>query len=409
MEALHSNLSKLWIFLAPLVELVSFASGVLSIPIEHVYEAATLTDNVVGVRDVAIVGDGQYVLVSGGGKPWDARQLRVTTESQETLLSIMEGLPQSCTGEALLGRNDGGWWYSHCGGTPGEFLVHFISSDASSTPTVTRLALGSRSVKLWLPVVGDEPSGVLLASSDTGELHLLAYLIAPGTTVELASFTGGEYLGVERWQAVRLADERIALVSIEQDDRGNRSDVVLRVFSKGGVVVESRLQFEQHVQYAFVAAAVSEAGELAVVAARDDRVVVGMTIDADAPQLGRPRILSNVEGAALPFPGVVVASSGDRFVVSWVGASDRAVWLSELTPSFTYPAFRIGEGSDRYHPVLALRHRSDGIDVCWVGIEGLTWRRLPEKPTGYFLAAGLWKRMWRAVDNALAPHVPTHF
>ena len=133
-----------------------------------------------------------------------------------------------------------------------------------------------------------------------------------------------------------------------------------------------------------------------------------MTVDPDQPQLGRPRMFSGSSDATLPFPGIRVISTGDRFMAAWVRRSDRAMRLCEFDRRFAFPAISAGDDVDCYSTLLAVRKAPEGIDFFWVSAnKGVMWRRLPERPTGYLLAAEVWKLLREYLDKIVSasPHI----
>lgn len=375
-----------------LARLASCGGELALVPVEQVHEPVILARSAGEIRDVVMLGDGDYVAAAGGSKQWETR---VLTRGGETLFSVPEEAPHVCAGEALLPRASGGWWYSRCGGAADGVAVRFASSRAPSQITVTSVPLAPRAVAGWLPLKGDDPAGVLLATDGTGSFDVHAHLVTPGSVTRLPSFAPRGWLGLEPalWRALRLPDGRIAIVSLELDDRDLNATVMLRIVSKSGEITETQLPFARDAEYAYLAAAVSQSGVVGISVVRMDGAVLSSSFDPDQPHDAAPRRLSSAEGARLPAPGVIVEAVGERFVVTWVGAADRALWLCEFAGAVSFPAVRIGEGADRFNPLLTAGHRGDAIDVVWAGSTGLTWRRLPQTPTGYVVAADLWTRL----------------
>jgi hypothetical protein len=392
---------KLWIFLGGLAQLASCARRMMtSVPIEHLYDARPLTAAVAEVRDAAAGGSDDFVVVSGGGDVWENRKFtRIRAGENEPLLSIPDE-NNRCVGERLVLRSDGSWWYSRCGGDP-DLLVRFVTSSAPSHPSSLHIA--RQYAVAWLPLDGDEPSGVLLSHVDQDDQRLLAELVTPVGTRELGIFYRRGRLGfaAQTWQAHRLHDDRIAVVSIEDDDFARSSAIILRLI-RDGEVTESRLPFDPRNSYSAIATAVGDNGDLAIVAAISAGLV-GMTVDPDKPQLGRARMFSDSSDATLPFPGIRVISTGDRFMAAWVRRSHRAVRLCEFDRRFVFPAISAGDDVDRYSTLLAVRKAPGGVDFFWVSAnKGVMWRRLPERPTGYLLAAELCKLFRKYLDRIVS-------
>jgi len=395
---MESMVKALLLLLLPaLADFSSYARDLASLPVEHLHDATVLTSSDFDLRDAAPLGGQRYVMVAGGVQAWEERSVTAAAagadQSGRATLPAEEGGP-CATSEHLVASEDC-WWYSRCGHTPTETRVELITS-TSSHPVMVTVPVPPRRALGWSPMQGCEPAGVLLTGYGSA---VTAYLVTTGSAQELASFNmfGPVFPGY--WTAVRLADRRIAVVAIEQDDRHVDSRIMFRILGADGEVTETSLAFDPRQQYANVAAAVGTNGQVAVIAVTADSSVSGMTFSPDNPAAGRPRTLSTGEGAALPFPGAVVEPLEDRFAVSWIGVSDRAVWLSELAPAFALPPVRVGDESDRAHPLLFLHRRDDGLDVMWVGARGLTVRSLPAQPTGYLVAADFWPRVRASVER----------
>jgi hypothetical protein len=238
---------------------------------------------------------------------------------------------------------------------------------------------------------GKELAGVLLSTVDHDERALRADLVTAAGVKELAVVqrTDPVVIGVDIWQAHRLDDERVALVSIDFDGSRDTSMVLLRVIA-GGHVTETRLPFSPRNRYVGLASALDTRGRLAVVAV-SKHAVEALIVDPRHPAGSRARVLGEAS-ASFGFLSscMRVVAAGDRFVAAWLRPSDRAIQLCEFDDQFVFPALTAGGAAEGDFPLLELRRRTDGIDVLWSTSRGVAWRRLPDQPTGYLITADLW-------------------
>jgi hypothetical protein len=383
----------LWIFLTGLLQLAG-CTRFLSLPLEDVHAVRTVAVDAAGVRHAVAAGD-DLVAVFGPADTESPRTfLRIHGQTNETLSVLPEEWSWcGLRSEQLIAREDASWWYSRCAGGQDQLFIRVVSSAGSSapaTPAAIPIRRPPTSARGWLPMEGKELAGVLLSTLDHDERTLRADLVTAAGVKELGVVqrTDPATIGADTWQAHRLDDDRVALVSIDFDQRRDTSMVLLRVIA-GGQVTESRLPFTRQNRYVALASTLDTSGRLAVVAV-SKRAVEAMIIDPRQPSSARARPLAEASGPA-GFPACVrVVATGRRFVAAWLRSSDRAINLCEFDEPFTFPAMAAGGAVEGDVPLLELRRRTDGIDVLWSTGGGVAWRRLPDQPTGYLIAADLW-------------------
>jgi hypothetical protein len=377
-----SNISllRLVIVLTGLARFASCASGIVSLPLEEVHPVGA-TETAANVRDVA--GGEELTVISGPENAWFPRTF---TREGKTLLSLPEEWSWcGHSGDYAVMREDGSWWYSRCAGDTARLIVRLVTSESPSQAAAIEVAHPPTSARAWLPIRSKEIEGVLLTTLHESERTLRAGLVTRDGMKELGVLerTDSVVIDPSIWQAHRLDEERIALVSIDFDNRMNSSAVLLRVFA-GGEVTESRLRFDggQH-RYVSVASALAPDGSLAVVAA-SSAAVAAMIVDPDDPTAARPRVLSTDRPER---DDLHLTVSGDRFVAGWRYRPDRTIRLAEFNRRLALPAVTVAEEADS---LIALRGGAEGVDVYWRTTGGIAHRRLPPQPTGYVVASEAW-------------------
>lgn len=379
----------IWIFLISLAQLGGCTTRFLSLPLEAAYPERTIAAGTGDIRYAAGAGD-DLVVVSGPPDTWKPRTFtRVRGETSEPLLTLPEEWSWCGLGsEAMIAGDDGNWWYSRCAGDAKELFIRVVSSAAPSSPMAIPIGREPRRALGWLPIEGKDVAGVFLSRAEDGQ-KVRADLVTPSGAKELGVFDrdNSAIIGVQTWQAHKLDENRVALVSIELDSRVQTAMVLLRLF-EDGKVTESRLAFAPRRENIDVASTMDGSGQLAIVAPTNSGVEA-MIVDPRQPTRARARLIADVAASAAFFGMRIIPTRG-RFVAAWLRASDRTVQLCELDQQITLAPVSAGSAAGSDWPFLALRRVPDGIDVLWTAERGVGWRHLPEQATGYLLAADLW-------------------
>lgn len=370
---------KLVLILAGLAQFASCAGGIVSLPLEKAHAARSIETP----ENVQLVAGGEELTVISG--PDNAWLPRTFTREGKTLLSLPEEWSWcSHAGEYAVSREDGSWWYSRCAGDSERLLVRLVISEAPSQAAAIEIARPPKSGRGWLPIRSNEVEGVLLTTVRDSEWTLQAELVSRGGAKELAVIerTDSAMIGPQTWQAHRLGDGRIAVVSLDIDRRAGTTGVLLRVFA-GGEVTVSRLRFEfDRPGHAAVASALGSDGSLAVIAGNRN-AIEAIVVDPNDPTAARSRLISTTGTTG----DLHLTASGNRFVAAWRQTADRTIRLAEFDRQFAFPAVVVGAEAGR---LLDLRGGAEGIDVYWSAPGGVAHRRLPHQPTGYVIASDAW-------------------
>lgn len=339
-------------------------------------------------RHAGMVGENQFILVSGKPDSWQPRTLvRIDGDaSEQSLLLPTRNTP--CLGEALILRGPR-WWYSRCSGNG----VQFVSSEAPGSPSFVAgdSALHPRE---WLPFEQDAPGGVLLSVEPDGRTVIASRVTPSGVQETLGRFDRGSTLwGSDRGQAVRLGTDSVALITIETSSSDPvHSSIVLRVIRNGDIAT-SRLAFHES-GWASVAAAAGPNEHFAIVAAPfDESGVVALVVDPTQPDRATVRHLVR-SAAAVPYPGLRLMANGNRFIATWIELREKTVRIAEFDAHIALPAVTVASDVGGFVPLLSLGHspgeQPRDVAVFWTGKGGnVMLRRLPEPPTGFVIASDL--------------------
>ena len=350
------------------------------------------------VRDAAMLGDQQVVIIAGRWELWEPRAVvRVDVDGKPHSLPLPVRDVNVCYGEAV--RADGeGWRYSGCSGNG----VQFAGSSGSVTFVEEESPLHAHE---WMPFDNAE-GGVLMSVGPDRRTALVKIVTPSGIERTLGTFDrGSDTWGTEPGAAVRLVEERIAVITIESwgaEPAG--SSLMLRVFD-GEEMTTTRIAFIEG-SWSSVDAVAGPAGELVVAASPSDRTgIVTMVIDPSRPE--QPT-MHRVPGTASIFhhPGVQVIATGGRFAASWVDADDHTVQLAEFDARHVLPPVTIGEGAEGPHfPLLSIVHapgEDQDLAVFWTTNDGnVMMRRIPAPATGSLLASELLSRLSAQIDRLL--------
>jgi hypothetical protein len=343
------------------------------------------------VRHVGMVGENQFILVSGMPDSWRPRTLvRIDADANEHPL-VLQTQDTACLGEALIVRG-ARWWYSRCTGNG----VQFVSSDAPDSPVFVANNDPALHTSEWLPFEQDDPGGVLL-SVENDERTVIARRVTPsGIQETLGRFDrGSTFWGSERGQAVRLGSDGVALITIETISSDPvHSSIVLRVL-RNGEIATSRLAFHAS-GWASIAAAIGTNKQLAIVAAPfNPSGVLAVTVDPE--QLDHPTIRHLMPAAvSVTYYGLRLIANGDRFIASWIRSGDGEVQIAEFNGHVVLPAVTVADHVAGLAPAVSLGHApgedSREVTVFWTEDGGnVMLRRLPEPPTGSLIASALFR------------------
>ncbi|HUR81111.1 MAG TPA: hypothetical protein VM733_10110 [Thermoanaerobaculia bacterium] len=364
---------RFWALLATLSAVACPGRLLTKIPIEHLHDARELPAS---GRDLAVTGDNAYVIVAGPPtETASARLLRVDGEQVTPILDIPEKRSGICWGERVSGGAT--WWYGRCN----HGVVEFATSASPSLKAVSGTADGIG----WMPLEGDEPAGVLVSLADASERVIRAELATPGGAEVLGEFERIGHIAYlpSVWQAHRLEDGAIAIVALEEEDIRGSNRIMLRVFRDGALAAETQLPFARN-HWVSVSSALSKRG-LAVVAAQPSGGgLTAMVVDVNAPLSAKPHDIKSSDAAILAHYSAV-APVGERFAVTWQNSVDHSVRFAEFDAATALPALIAGEGTQQTVPML--RSEEEGVSLFW----SQKRRTLPEQPTGYLLAAELWR------------------
>lgn len=353
------------------------------------------------VRDAGMVGDQQVVIVAGKWELWKPRAVvRVDAGGKAHPLPLAARDISGCFGEAL--HTDGeAWRYSGCSGDGVQF--------AGSAGPVTHVQEESGlSVREWM-AFDDAEGGVLLSAAPDGRT-VVAKIVTPGGIERtLGSFDrGSDVYSTEPGEAVRIGEERIALITIESwgaDPVG--SSLMLRVFSEGEITI-TRLAFTEGSWNAIDAVAGPD-GELVVAAAPSDRTgIVTIVVDPSRPEAATTHRISGT-GTIFGGPAVQLIATGGRFAVAWIDAGDRTVRLAEFDARRVLPAVTVGDGAGgQQFPLLSLvpaaGEEPRDLAVFWTSNDGsVMMRRLPQPVTGSLFAGELLARLSERLDRLTGP------
>jgi hypothetical protein len=351
------------------------------------------------VRDAGMIGEQQFVIVGGRWELWEPRAVvRVDAGGKTHPLPLPTRDVSGCRGEALHADGEA-WRYSGCSGNGVQFAgssgsVAFVEEDSTLR------------AHEWMPF-DDAEGGVLLSVGPDRRTAVVKVVTPGGIERTLGSFDrGSDTWSMEPGEAVRLGEERVAIITIESwGAEPVNSSLMLRVF-EGEELTTTRIAFIEG-SWRSVDAVAGPSGELVVAASPSDRTgIVTMVIDPSRPEAAT---IHRISGTASIFhdPGVKLIATGGRFAVGWIDFEDRTVRLAEFDARRVLPAMTVGDDAGAPHfPLLSLVHASgeepSDIAVFWTSNDGnVMMRRLPEPLTGSLLASELLNRLSARIDRLL--------
>lgn len=367
---------RFWVLIGTLFTLTCPGKLLIRVPIQQLHDARPLASGG-EVRD--LVAAERVVMLAGPLEDHEQRTLlRLDGERMVPLAVLPPKQARTCAGQRLVRGEKGRWWFGRCDGDE----VQFVRSDA---PSRVLTASGAGGAIAWTALEGDEPAGVLLSEGQIEGL-IRAELVTPSGADVLGDFRryGSLGYGPPTWQAHRLADGSIAIVSLEDDGAA----VLLRTFRDGGMN-EARLAFERQ-RYLAVASASGEHGIAVVVSRPSGGGLFAMVVDPADPESAKPLEIDGSDAPLLARYGSQVVPLGKRFAVTWTNANDRGVRLSEFDREVALPAVHAGGEADIRLLLPILQPAEEGVSLFWS--QGAVMQRtLPTEAVGYLLAAELWE------------------
>jgi hypothetical protein len=363
------------------------ATLITTFPIEHLHDARALRASGV-VRDLASLGGDDFIIASGPPDEWDGRELmRVHGEQVTPLLALPPTRPGVCRGSRLVTAAEGRWWFFRCN----DEKVEFVTSSAPSR--VSEVSVPERTFGV-APLAGDQPAVVVVAPASPPEQLMKAELVTASGRRPLGEFERSGHIAYfpTTWQAHRIDEKTIAVVSLEQGDR-DANDIVLRVFREEGEMTESRLPFLRN-RYVAVASAYGEHGMAVVASTPTGGGLVSMVFDPNTnePRTAKPIDIKGSDAQRLAHSGSQIVPLGERFAVAWINMNDRGVRMSEFDRTMALPAARVADDTDEQGEGPMLRQEEEGVSVFWS--HGAPMQRtLPAEAAGYLFATELWKRL----------------
>lgn len=388
-------MDKVWpILLGLLTHIASCTEPHLERDLLHMHPARVARHD--QVRHAGMVGNNEFILVTGEPDIGNSRVLiRIDAEANEHSL-VLPAKDTACLGEALIVRA-ARWWYSGCSGNG----IRFVTSDRPDSPS---FVADNRALhpKEWLPFEQDDPGGVLLSTEQDGRVVVVRSVTPSGMRETLGRFDRGSAVwGANRGQAVRLAADGVALITIETiSDDPAHSSIVLRIL-RNGEISTSRVAFHASA-WRSVAAAAGPTGQLAIVGAPfDDSGLVAVVVDQARPDKFIARALMRRPEAVST--DVRLIANGDRFIAGWI-SRDGQVQIAEFGDEIALPAVTVAIDAARRAPTISLGHApGDGsldVTVFWPGDTGhVMLRRLPEPPTGSLIASDLLRALFDRAER----------
>ncbi|HET7435994.1 MAG TPA: hypothetical protein VFN10_14895 [Thermoanaerobaculia bacterium] len=373
--------------LAPILAVLQL---IVSVPIDTLY-GVRRTGALRESRFLLRAGD-EVVVVSGAPEPHHPRALiRLGEGDPEPVAALSESWSWCGFSEGLLPRGDNGWWYSRCEGGIHEFAIRMITPDGGSS--LVPVDVSPETVRGWLPIAGGDQEGVLLSLADENDSDRLRvqHVTAAGVK-DLGILTRndrGAVISPQRWQALRLDEHRIAVVSLEYDLRSQTSFVMQRIF--GGEEIEETVLVAARNRTLQSLATARDGGGKIVVVVLDSRGV-------DAFIDGHVKTLTeNLSDTNAGLGEMRLLPVHDRLIAAWVQPVDHTLRIVEFNAAFAHPPAVVAENVGT-EAAIALAVRDGEVEVLWADAGQLARRRLPEQPTGYLAAADLFT--WAREDFA---------
>jgi hypothetical protein len=325
---------------------------------------------------------GQYILARRISEQLQPEELvRVDRGGQHPI--AIPARDTTCFGDGLA-VEENTWRYSGCSGNG----VQFVASNGGTTYVTNDSELFARE---WMPF-DEAEGGVLLSIAKDGRTAVLK-IVMPGKAPEpLGTFDRGiDLWGTEAGEAVRLGEEKIAVVTIEPAGSADFS-LMLRVVDHGETTTSTLATNSGG--WASIDAVAGAAGELVVVAVPYERTgVVAFVIGEGAPVMHH---LSRTTGMGGPYPGVHAIATSGRFAAAWI--EDRTVRLAEFDARHALPAVTVSDDVNGDASLLSLANGT----IFWSAADGsVMMRTLPEPITGSLLASDLLGRLSRRIDRLI--------
>jgi hypothetical protein len=286
--------------------------------------------------------------------------------------------------DGFAARSNGTWRYSRATfETKGHAEITFTETSGVLQVTV---AIGSVPLR-WIPLSGGEVSGLLFSTRTRGgeSGNVRVDRVTPAGSEPIVEFDAG-YRDISHFttSAEQLPDGRIAVVSSSAE-----GVLKLRLIS-GHSLVESPLPNPNLGEMTIVATAMSPKGLLGVAARGSHGELTAALVNVDDVPSARFRVVLGADDHAR---ALSMVSVGDRFLIAWVGASDRSLRTRELTfDGFLLPPVEIEDDEDASNPFLTLLDAGDAITVVSRSrVHGLVARHVGIPLAGRELAASIWQ------------------
>jgi hypothetical protein len=366
-----------------MITLLLAATLATTFPIEHLHEPHTVA-SVSGVRDIAKIGPGVFVMIAGPHDEAEGGQLTGVAEQRAVpLVALPPKRSRICHGERVITGRDGSWWFARCN----DDAIEFVLSD---DPSKLRSVRTSAEAIGFAAVVGGDAAAVVLTHRPVEHL-IRAEVVTPKGTEPLGEFRRSGNLGYASItvQAHRLADGGIALVTLEEEGREDYA-AILRVFRRESMS-EHRLPFPRR-RHVMVMSGASEHGLGVVLSHPTGGGLSAMVVDPNDPLSAKPHEIDHSDAPYVARRGSQVVPLGQRFAVAWSNANDHSVRMSEFWSEMALPAVRVADTNDVRAFAPMLHAETEGLSVFWA--QGAVMQRtLPPNAAGYLVAIELWQRL----------------
>ena len=373
-----------------LTQLAGCVGHFCSLPIADAFESQRVSPASHSIVDVATIGADDFISVEEKPENADVHFVkRIRGGYEETLVETP--LTRWSMGERVFSKRAGEWWYSRHSRLQKRSRILFVTGKGAAITEKT-VEPSREKPLIWLPLDGDDPAGVLISLGASPTFH--ADVVTPSGMTALGEFEGhlpGSLPTPWHWSAKRLADGRITLVSSEKPFGGSWS-LMLRVFGAGDPV-ESVLPCGYAIANS-LAVAVASGGSLVIAGLSLQHEVVAMSVDVDAPDAGRCRILTAPGESAV---AVSLLRADDSTIAAWI-REDRTVAACVLRGGAAAPpVIDVGEDAALTLPLVRLAAAEDEtVQFSWKDRSGaIVTRRLPRSLPGFALLAGIHDRLCR--------------
>ena len=356
------------------------------------------------VQDIVPLGRGEH-LVTTMTHPTGMAMTRLRHGDEESVTATPPLFPYSMS-PSIVVTADGKWWFSRYGIERSGAAVFFAVAGEVVTETRVNVPVRGDSA-VWLPLPGSEPRGVLvsrLARAQTLQfdqitpagVKSLGQVAWPGSGAERT-------LAEARWAAEALTDGRIAVVTIDHEDRAG---IQLYVF--GEVNTHTVLPCSFPIDHA-VDAAVDASGALAVVGITSEGRVAATVARVDDVQSARCRVISVQNETAMtpPFGTPAVEATSEGFVAAWI-RNDGTIRACMLRDRKGAPlVVDVGRASTSDLPLRRLLHVvGDHVVFTWNADGEIRERWIPADVAGYSVAVELIRLVCAALDRVASSRVP---